>query len=480
MKKILRELIDLTKKCDDIISHTIQTKDGTEVTIFYVDNMISQKSLGSSIIKSIKEMEFKRNDTKCDVFKKNIDAGGVENTTDLNDALNKLFSGSIIAHINNCDEFIVIPLQGYEKRSIAEPPTSAVLKGPREGFTEDINTNLSLIRKRLKSKDLIVKNLDVGKYTATKVSVLYIDSIADENIVKKVFKRINEINIDGIIDSFYIQSLIEERKSIMFKQIGNTEKPEIAVSRLLEGRILIIVGGSPIVLSLPYIFMEDIQTGDDYYNHPARAIFVRILRLFGLIIAIILPGVYVALESFHYRVLPIDFLVSLMNATQGLSFPPLLEMLFVLFLFEILNEASIRMPKYLGMALSIVGALILGDTAVKANLISPPSVMMVAISGITLYTVPDQAAPCGLLRVIFTVIGGIAGFYGLLIGFVFLTTLLLDFDSFGSPYFAPYAPTIKSDKKDGLFKSKLINMTTRPKSFPNKNRVRMRNGKDIV
>ena len=476
----LKKLEEMVSKCDDIISHVVKTKDKTEVSMFYVDNMISQDALGSSVIKSIKEMCFSKGENKCEVFIKNINSGGTTYAKDADDALNKLFSGFVVAHIYGSSKYIVIPLQGYEKRSVTEPPTSAVLKGPREGFTEDLNTNLSLIRKRLKTTDLVVKNIMVGKYTSTRISVLYIDSIADTNLVKRVFKRIKEINIDGIIDSFYVQTLIEERKSIMFKQIGNTEKPEIAVSRMLEGRIAIIVDGSPIILTVPYIFLEDIQNGDDYYSHTARAIFVRVLRLFGLVIAIILPGVYVALESFHYRVLPIDFLVSLMNSAQGLSFPPLIEILFVLFLFEILNEASIRMPKYLGMALSIVGALILGDTAVQANLISPPSVMMVAISGITLYTVPDQATPCGLLRVIFTVIGGVAGFYGLLVGFLFLTTLLLDFDSFGTPYFAPYAPTIKSDKKDGLFKAQLINMKTRPKSIPNKNRVRMNNGKDII
>ena len=208
-----------------------------------------------------------------------------------------------------------------------------------------------------------------------------------------------------------------------------------------------------------------------------RATFVRWIRLIGLLLAILLPGVYVALQSFHYGLLPIDFLISLLSSIEGISFPPLIEMLFVIFLFEILNEASIRMPKYLGMALSIIGALVLGDTAVKAGIISSPSVMIVAISGITLYIVPDQSNTGALLRVFYTVIGGVAGFFGLLVGFLFLTTYLINLDSYGTPFFAPYTPYVKKDKKDALIKKNLSQMTTRPQSIPNKNKVRMRNDK---
>ena len=258
----------------------------------------------------------------------------------------------------------------------------------------------------------------------------------------------------------------------MFKQIGNTEKPDIAVSKLLEGRVVILVDGSPIVLTVPYIFLEDLQSGDDYYGHSAHATFIRILRVLGIIIAIALPGVYVALQSFHYGILPIDFLISIQTSIEGLSYPPLIEILVVLFLFEILNEASIRMPKYSGMALSIVGALVLGDTAVKAGLISPPAVIMVAISGITMFTVPSQIYNASILRFLFTIIGGVTGFYGLLTAFMFIVSYLITLDAFGAPFFAPYAPNIEADKKDGLIKSRLAKFNTRPQSIPNINKVR--------
>ena len=191
------------------------------------------------------------------------------------------------------------------------------------------------------------------------------------------------------------------------------------------------------------------------------------IRLFGIIFSIILPGAYVAVQTMHYRVIPIRFLITLMDSIQGLPFTPLLEMLFVVMLFEILYESSLRMPKYLGMALGIVGALILGDTAVKAGLISPPSVMLVALSGISFYTIPDEAAQLSLLRVMFIMAGGLFGMLGIALSLLFLLSYLNDLNAFGSPYLAPFAPSIKEDLKDGIFKRESLAIKTRPRSIPN-------------
>ena len=244
------------------------------------------------------------------------------------------------------------------------------------------------------------------------------------------------------------------------------------MAKILEGRIAIIVDGTPIVLSVPYVFLEDLQSSDDYYMHPARASMVRIMRFLGLVLGVLLPGLYVALESFHYRILPIDFLLSLLSSIYAISFPPLIEILFVLFLFEILNEASIRMPKYLGMALSIIGALVLGDEAVKAGIITPPSIIVVAISGICLYIVPDQTPIMSLMRILFTLLGGFAGFFGVIMGLIFFVGMLTSINNFGAPLMAPFAPKVNSDLKDGLIKSSTKQMIMRPMSFPNRNRVR--------
>lgn len=391
---------------------------------------------------------------------------------DLDTAVKRVLAGFAVLAASSEKDYLAMPIQGWETRSITEPPTNSVLKGPREGFVEDLNINVSLVRRRLATPDLALKTITLGRKSQTKVVLIYLKSVASKKVISEIEGRLNSIDIDGITASYYVESLLRNNDSKLFRQIGTTEKPDIATGKILEGRVCILVDGTPIALTVPYVFLEDIQSSDDYYMHPARATFIRMLRFFGILIAIMLPGIYVALESFHYRLMPIDFLISILSSIQGISFPPLLEILFVLFLFEILNEASVRMPKYLGMALSIIGALVLGDTAVQAGVITSPSIMIVAISGITIYILPDQAPITGLLRLAFTLAGGFAGFYGILLGIIFLSGYLVSISNFGAPLMAPFAPSIKADKKDALIKTSLNQMITRPKSFPNNNRIR--------
>ena len=391
---------------------------------------------------------------------------------DLDTAVKRVLAGFAVLAVSTEQDYLAMPIQGWETRSITEPPTNSVLKGPREGFVEDLNINVSLVRRRLATPDLALKTITLGRKSQTRVVLIYLKSVASKKVISEIEGRLNSIDIDGITASYYVESLLRNNDSKLFRQIGTTEKPDIATGKILEGRVCILVDGTPIALTVPYVFLEDIQSSDDYYMHPARATFIRMLRFFGILIAIMLPGIYVALESFHYRLMPIDFLISILSSIQGISFPPLLEILFVLFLFEILNEASVRMPKYLGMALSIIGALVLGDTAVQAGVITSPSIMIVAISGITIYILPDQAPITGLLRLAFTLAGGFAGFYGILLGIIFLSGYLVSISNFGAPLMAPFAPSIKADKKDALIKTSLNQMITRPKSFPNNNRIR--------
>ena len=292
--------------------------------------------------------------------------------------------------------------------------------------------------------------------------------------MEKILKRLKEIDIDGIIDSYYIESFLEEGRIKFFKRVGSTEKPDILCSKLLEGRIAIFVDGSPIVLTLPFVLFEDLQSSQDYFTIPAMATFARIMRIFGLIFAVTAPGIYVALQSYNYRILPINFLISILSSIEGLSIPPLIEILVVLFLFEIITEASLQMPNSLAMALSIIGALALGNTAVDAGIISPPSIVVVATSSVALYVIPDEISENRLMRILFTLLGGIIGLYGVVTAFIIIVSYLTSIKSFGVPYFVPYAPDIKSDKKDAFIKQDVQSMKTRPKLFVNKNIVRQK------
>ena len=447
---------------------------GREGCLIFIECLIDKKLLTEGVIKPLLDASAKLKKT-IDLYKtiaEEVVAVSQITPVKLNQAVDKVLSGNVVLAVKGESDYLSFSLQGWETRAIAEPPTNSVLKGPREGFVEDIHINISLIRRRLKTTDLRIKNLTLGRKSKTKVALIYLESCVSRDVLNEVKRRLEAVDIDGITAAYYVESFLRTNNSKLFTQVGSTEKPDIAMAKILEGRVIIIVDGTPITLSVPYLFLEDVQSSDDYYMHPARATMLRFIRFFGIILGILLPGLYVALESFHYRLLPIDFLLTLLASIEGISFPPLIEILFVLFLFEILNEASIRMPKYLGMALSIIGALVLGDEAVKAGIISPPSIIVVAISGIMLYIIPDQAPVTSLLRILFTLAGGFAGFFGIILGFIFLVCYLVTTSNFGTPITAPFAPGVKADKKDALVKSSVKNMLTRPKSFPNRNRIR--------
>ncbi len=444
--------------------------------IFYILGLSDAENIGKLVIAPILNYTGYDSKTKViDTLQKNILYFSEMSTEeDLREITSELLKGKAIILIDNETKVISLQSDKHKERSIAEPPTSAVIKGPRGGLVENLKTNLGTIKNILQTKDLKTINLKVGKHTQTSVALLYIDGIADDSVVKEIEEKIKSIDIDGIIDSYYISQFLETRKTSIFKQVGISEKPDVVSAKILEGRVAILVDGSPIALTLPFILFEDLQSSNDYYSERTHVTMVRIVRLVSLFITVLLPGLYIAIELHHYKVIPLKYLITILNTTQGLPLTPLLELLFVLILFEILYEASLRMPRYLGQAMSIVGALILGDTAVKAGVVSPPAVMVVALSSIALYIIPDQAPQLSLTRLLFTLAGGLLGFYGIALGTMFVIFYFNDFDAYGAPYLAPLSPSVKNDLKDYLIKSDLTKLKTRPKSIPNKNTKRQK------
>lgn len=456
---------------------TIELKFGQkEIVIFYIESLVDKTLFSASILSPLQNFVNSQNKSKKDLFNviKNqvLTVFSIEECKAVSECLQNILCGYVLIVID--EKAMSIPLYSAQKRGIQEPPTSKVIKGPREGFVEDIYTNLSLIRKRLKTPNLQLIDIVVGKQTNTNISVVYLKGIAREDILNRIVEKLNSIDIDGIIDSYYIESFLEEGRIKFFKRVGSTEKPDILCSKLLEGRIAIFVDGSPIVLTLPFVLFEDLQSSQDYYTIPAMATFARIMRVFGLIFALIAPGVYVALQSYNYRILPINFLISILSSIEGLSIPPLIEILVVLFLFEIITEASLQMPNSLAMALSIIGALALGNTAVDAGIISPPSIVVVATSSVALYIIPDEISENRLLRILFTLLGGIIGLYGIIVSFIIIVCYMTSIKSYGIPYFVPYAPDIKADKKDAFIKQDIQEMLTRPNLLVNKNKTRQK------
>jgi len=388
------------------------------------------------------------------------------------DATKELLNGKSIMCIEGEKVFISLDTTVMPARGIAEPPTNSVVIGPREGFVENLVVNIGLIRKRLKTPDLVLVNNPIGKYSATNVSLMYIKSIACEKMVKDVTEKIKSIDIDGILDSFYIMQYLQNEPLNIFRQVGNSEKPDVVASKLLEGRIAIIVDGSPIVLTVPYVLLEDLQAADDYYTNNTIVTVRRFTRLIGGVLAITLPALYIALQLYHYNIVPLNTLFVITNSVENTPFSPLLELIVVLVLFEIMYEASLRMPRHLGAATSLVAALVLGGTAIEAGLMSAPAVLVAALSLITMYILPNLAPQISLLRFVFVIIGGILGLYGVVMASILLVIYLASLDNFGVPLLAPFAPNIKGDSKDSLIMSNIKDRTKRPTTIPNKNKTR--------
>ena len=398
----------------------------------------------------------------------------VKKVRSISDAEKEIAEGAAALLVDGEREILLFATKKWERRAVEEPPTSSVIKGPREGFTEDVTVNAALLRRRLKKPSLVIREMTIGKYTSSKVLVCYLSDVAAKKTVDIVTERLSHIEIDGVIDSSYLTKFIEDDPSSLFPQVGSFEKPDVVAAKLLEGRVAILSDGSPIALTVPHVLIESFQDSQDYFKRNSRVTVTRFLRLFGAIIALFLPAAFVAVQEFQYQVLPLKFLITIINSTNGTPLSPTLEMILVLLIFDILNEASVRMPRYVGMALSIVGAIVLGETAVSAGLLSSPAVLVTALSSIGLYLVPDDVGTYSLLRLVFVAAAALVGLIGIIFAVMILTHHLVTLESFGANYTSPYAPLINRDLKDGFVKRELPDMTTRPETIENQNHTRIK------
>lgn len=444
--------------------------------LYFSDGLADSALLDEFVVGRLLKIKEKKIDKKTILA--NLDHVEIRVEKNIDQAILTVFDGESLLAVEGLDEFIIIGARLYSTRGIMEPPTSTVIKGPREGFTEDLLKNISLMKRKLRVPKMRFEFLTIGRYSRTKIAITYLDGIADDKIVETVKDKLSKIDIDGVCDSSYLKTVLRTRGKSIFKQIGDTEKPDILQAKLLEGRIGIIVDGTPEVLTVPFIMLEDFQSEDDYFSVPYKASFNRILRLISLLVGILGPGLFVAFESFHLQFIPVKYLLTMATARKGIPFSPNAEMLLTLFIFELLNEASIRMPRYVGMALSVVGALVLGETAVRAGVISTPTILIMALSGMSVYTIPDQKNTLSILRLGFLLLCGSLGLNGAIFGILIIFCYLCELSNFGSPYMAPYAPYLKNDKKDGLLKNPDVITNDRPKALNNKNKKRINNDQE--
>ena len=455
--------------CNDDDFCTRQVDCGLSITIAFLDSMCNDVKISNYVVAPLL---YAQSPTNFEQVQKRLTAGAVvKQVANFFDVVDNISNGYTLI-FDDQQHCLAVDTRTTLARAIVEPPTSVVMRGPREGFVEDAKTNLTLIRKRLKTPDLKVATLTVGKYTNTTVLVCYVGTIADQKVVDKVITQVQKINIDGVLDASYLSRYIDQNKTALFRRVGMTEKPDVAVGKMLEGRVALIVDGSPMVLTVPYLYVEDLQSPGDYYEDHTMTSLNRILRFISVLASVLLPSLYVCLQMYNYQIIPLKFLITILNATQAIPFSPLTEMILVIVIFDILREANLRMPSAVGISLSLVGAIVLGDAAVKAGLIGAPAVMIGALSGIGLFTMPDNTLILSLLRLCITFVAGVMGILGVILSMMVILMYLCSMQEYHTPFLAPFTPTMDEDKQDAVLNKHLTNWVKRPKSIPNKNSTR--------
>ncbi len=456
---------------EDVLVFSFALPSGRACAAVFTDGVTNKELLGEQVAKPLGTYE---GEETFEELAKAVAAPENKEGGDFASLAEEILDGNAVLFIDGLDRTLVIGVKTVPARAVTEPPTDIAIKGPRAGFVEDLKTNMSLLRTRLKTPELLFITVKIGRRSRTKVVLCYLKNIAREEVVHNIRSRLERIDIDGVPDSSYVALFLADRRHSLFKQTGTTEKPDILAARMLEGRVGILVDGSPIALTLPYLLIEDFQASEDYFISPFRASFTRFIRLFSLILSIYLPAFYVSAQLFKLQLLPLGLLLTIASSIQGLPLSPSLEMFLTVLLLEVLTEASVRMPKYVGMALSVVGALVLGDTAVNAGILSTPAILIIALSGICLYTVPNLIETTSLIRLLMLLAAGSVGTYGIVLLTAFLLYYLFASESYGAPLLAPFSPMIENDLKDSFLKFNLRALRDRPVPLRGKNKRRFR------
>ncbi len=456
---------------EDILTFAFQTQAGVAFTCVFVDAITDKELLGEQVVRPLLHYE---GTLDAENVGKKLTSPELRQETSFELLAGEILAGNPVVLWEGADQGIIAGTKKVFVRAIAEPPTDVTIKGPREGFIEDVKINVSLVRRRLKTPELKVEMIKVGRRSQTFVAVCYLEGTTPQKLVDAVKEKLEKIDIDFIPDSSYLTHFLAARPNSLMKQVGTTEKPDIFCAKIAEGRVGLLVDGSPIALTAPYLLVEDFQASEDYYVPAARATFTRILRIFALIVAIYLPAIYIAAQLFKLQLFPIKLLLTISGSIRDIPLSPSLEMLLVLLVLEVLNEASIRMPKYVGMALSVVGALVLGETAVNAGFVSTPAIIIIAFSGIGLYAVPNLIEQTSVVRLAMLLVAGSVGTYGIILLTAFLILYIVTADSFGTPVLAPFSPVVPQDLRDSLVKYNLGSLPKRPIALKSKNRRRLK------
>ncbi|XEC97674.1 spore germination protein [Paenibacillus tarimensis] len=474
----IQQLLEAT---EDFIVRRFHVFGRFPAAMFYFSNLTDQSTINTDVLKPMMNLPRQLED-------KIIEPGQLKEII-LNDSLHHcnseaesylvklieaLLEGQTVIAVDGVQDAFVVNTRKVEKRSLSQPQTEQVIRGPREGFIEPLASNLALIRYRLQTPNFRFKTMRIGRLTKSKVAICYIEGIANPALVQEVEDRLSAIDIDGILDAGYLEQLIEDNNLSPFPQIQNTERPDKTVANLLEGRVAILVDGSPFALIVPSVFTQFYQTTEDYNERFLMVSFIRLARLIALMFSLIFPSLYVSVISFNPELIPTEFAVAVAGGRAGVPFPSVVEVLIMEISMEVLREATIRLPQQVGGALSIVGVLVVGQAAVSAGFVSPITVVVIALTTIGSFATPayNAALALRLLRFPLIILAGMFGLYGVMVGLILVVNHLLSLRSFGVPYISPIVPGSFEGMKDTVIRGPLWWMKKRPAMLHTLNDVR--------
>jgi len=479
-EEVLKQVFD---NCSDIVFRPILVNGQTKILLIYIDGLVDTKLVDQVVLKPMMFEGMPNGLKSVDSIGKIIQnqliaVSQLKTVSKVREVIEGVMKANIVVLIDGENQALIADLKGFEKRSIAEPVAEISVRGPRDGFTETLRVNTSLIRRRIRSPRLKMEPYSIGELSQTDVAIAYIEGIAPNSVLEEVRQRVQRIQIDGVLESAFIEEFIEDQPFSPFPQVQNTERPDAVCASLLEGKVAILVDNTPFVLIVPMTFWTGLQAAEDYYERSIYTTFIRWIRLALINVSLFLPSLYVAITTFHPKLIPTNLLISIASAREGIPFPAVIEALLMEFMFEGLREAGVRLPKPIGSAVSIVGALVIGQAAVQAGIISAPMVIVVATTGIASFAFPryNLGTAYRMLRFPMLLLAGMLGLYGVAISTIAIMIHLTNIRSFGIHYLSPVAPQIPRDLKDVLIRTPRWNMTHRPKLVSGEDKMRIPDG----
>lgn len=462
-------LLEVFRNSTDIIFAQIESIYGINMLLVYVDGLINKDQVNRDVV-----MPFVSH-AKDSEIKKILFVSEISEQNSLSKAVDEVLAGNAVMFLDGANSAYILNTKGWDKRTIEPPDSETVIRGPKEGFIESIRINTALLRRKIQNPNLVIEKALVGKQTKTKIEIAYIDGIVNQDVLNIVKERISEIDTDSVLDSGYIEQFIDESNYSLFATLGNSQKPDVVAGKILEGRVAIFVDGSPHVLTAPYLFIENFQTSEDYYWRPILASFLRVLRFLAFALSTLTPALYVAFQNYHQEMIPPTLLLSMSASREGLPLPAIAESFFMTLMFELIRESGTRLPRMVGPAISIVGALVIGQAAVDAGFVSGPMVVVIAVTAVSSFILSSMIETMLILRFSLMIIGGILGLYGMAGAIFVVATHAVSLRSFGINYTSAIAPLEMNGFKDYFLRLPLWSMRQRPASIAKNNTIRQGN-----